>query len=143
MTRLFIAIVLAMTLVGCVLAMPQLSASDYFVTRSGSFALHLNEQRQVDSCHYSLVLKLRKDIPKPIYLLARFENPINAASPTVTNLVVQPSSDKIFIDSPNMTGFKSKHDYLVEVLIFDAPDHLSQVGSHKQYIRYDEPDFVK
>jgi len=123
--------------------MPQPSVSDYFVTRSGSFALRLNEQRQVDSCHYSLVLKLRKDIPKPIYLLARFENPTNAASPTVTNLVVQPGSDRIFIDSSNVTGFKPKHDYLIEVLIFDTPDHLSQIGSHKQYIRYDEPNFVK
>ena len=139
--------ILAASCAGCAITgnvgMPQPTTSKYFITKGGSFALQLDDQRNIRSSHYSLILKPQPTNMAPLYLRTLFENPANASSPFILDTNIQPKSGDILLDSPDARGFQSQHNYKVEVLIFDTSDRSHQVGQYIQYIRYFQPDFVR
>lgn len=142
---IFKLILLATVLTGCSATggLPKPAHSDYFITKSGSFALQLDDQRAIASCRYSLLLSPRQAISHPLYLHILFENPTASKSPLTTNMVVEAGSSDIHISSPEVDGLKSGTNYQVEVLVFDTADHVHQVGRHIQYIRFTKPSFAK
>ena len=137
-----------MTVAGCstpggIGVTPQAASSDYFVTKGAGFALHLDGQRAIDSCRYSILLAPRKSIEHPLYLRTRFENPSDPSQPLITDTDVQPGSGDIHISSSEVRGLQSHVNYKVEVLIFDSAERTHQVGQHVQYVRYTQPSFAK
>ena len=123
--------------------MPEPARSDFFITKSGSFALRLDDQRNIESYRYSLLIAPRQIISHPLYLRILFENPTNSESPLATNMVVEAGGGDIHIDSPEVHGLKSCTNYRVEVLVFDTAEREHQIGRHNQYIRFIQPSFVK
>jgi len=105
--------------------------------------MQTDENHNLTNCVYCLFLKPHKQIVIPLYLRTKFQNPTNEASPAIVDTKVEPGSTNIMIKSPDMRGFRSYHNYKVEVFIFDSPDLQKSIGWHIQYIQYYQPPFIK
>lgn len=115
-------------------ARPDPATSEFLRTKGGGFAVNLDDNRKPESCRFSLLLTPVKSLVSPLYLQARFENPLGGA-PLVADAVLQPGDREVLLTSPPVSGLRTRKVYRVDVAVYSDAARTQQVSTHTQYVQ--------
>ena len=128
--RPLIYVLLTVTLISPVWgdAPPKAEQSEYLVTRGPTgFACSPN------SLIYVVSFEVRKkNLPKPLYAVVRFENPADPTTPLEVTATINGGDKQLKAESPALPFIKADKLYAVDVNLFTDEAHSQIVGQHHQ-----------
>jgi hypothetical protein len=76
---------------------------------------------------------------EPLYVVAVFENPVDAANPLRTELVVEVGAKQFTVQSPAIKVITNGKNYEVLLKLYADKNHTQLLGTHKQSLLFNVP----
>jgi hypothetical protein len=105
---------------------PGPAKSEFLETVGGGFLAERQQDGQL-SCRYALSIQARGAHPGTLYLRTRFENPQDRANPFVVESEIRSGTKTFVLQSPLIRGIRARHNYKVEIVVFDSSTRLHQI----------------
>ena len=113
---------------------PPSAKSKYLVTAGSGFALALTEDPFEVRANYVLFLTPRKKLKDRAYLEVRFQNPVDARNPLVTQAEITPQDERLVVESPSINSLQCAI-YEATVYVYRDERRKELMGTHVQRIR--------
>lgn len=108
---------------------PKPTHSKFVSTLGGGFLVRDKTVR------YGLTFKVSDTLPRPLYVLVEFDNPLDKRNKLETELVYD-SHDTLVVSSKPFSTIKNGKTYRVKMYLYSDPEHLHLVTKHKAKVKF-------
>jgi hypothetical protein len=132
--RIALLIALLLVAVGCSVGPPRPNRSEFVISTGAGFLM--TPDRGV---MYGMNFELRRVMDKPVYVVARFENPEASSPPLRSDVTVEAGTLEFLVQSPRLTAITNNRRYMVDLTLYWDDAHTHAFATHRQEVLFSMP----
>lgn len=113
----------------CSVGNPKPTHSEYVSTLGGGFLIKDGAAR------YGMTFKVSEKLDRPLYVVVKFDDPVNKNQELITTLVYD-SQDNLIVQSDPFVSAKNGKTYEVKMQFFSNKDHSDLVAVHNSKVKF-------